>query len=106
MDQYVPYATLIQLRPNDCPKYASCNANICSLDPECCNRIYRKGETVCFYMLEAQKKGAKQRFRGTIEGEIYQAISITIEDLKCRYRPLRNRLERAIRTGSRMGVST
>ena len=57
-------------------------------------------------MLEAQKKGAKQRFRGTLEGEIYQAISIIIEDVKCRYGPLRNRLERAKRTGSRMGGAT
>lgn len=99
---YVPYAELIQLRPCNCPKYQSCNANICPLDPGWFNRTYIKGEPVCFYMLEAQKPKARCRFQGTIEGEIYRAICIVSPQVKSIYGPIRKRLERAQRTKSRM----
>ena len=103
MSHYEPIQELIQLSPSECPKFQSCSANICPLDPDWQKRIYLKGEPVCFYMLEAQKKGARCRFRGTIEGEIYRAICIVVEPMICAYEPLRKRLERAKRTKSRMG---
>jgi len=98
---YVPYTELAQLRPYDCPKYKSCNAPICPIDPGWFSRTYIKGESVCFYMMEAQKPQARCRFDGAIEGEIYQAICRVIEPLKCTYGPLRKRLERAKSTPSR-----
>ncbi len=81
MNNYVPIASLIQLRPNICPRYQSCNAPICPLDPGCLNRVYLKGEAICFYLSEAQKQRAKNRFRGCIEGEIYRAICVVVEPL-------------------------
>jgi hypothetical protein len=98
---YVPCSELIQLSPHDCPKYKSCNAPICPLDPGCFNRIYLKGEPMCFYMMEAQKPKARCRLKGVMEGEIYRAICIVIEPLKCTYGPLRKRLQRAKHTPSR-----
>ena len=98
---YVPYSELIQLLPCNCPKYKSCNAPVCPLDPEWHNRSYRRGEPVCFYMMEAQKLKARCRFKGPIESEIYRAIERVIAPLKCTYGPLRKRLERAKSTPAR-----
>ena len=102
MNNYVPYGALIQMRPNNCPKYSSCNANICPLDPGWFNRTYMNGEAICFYILEAQKPKAKSRFHGAIEGKIYQAICIVVEPMKYTYSPLKTRLERAKITPSRL----
>jgi hypothetical protein len=106
MNYYEPVAELIQLTPQHCDKFPHCSANICPLDPEWEYRTYKKGEPVCYYMLEAVKPGAESRLRGTIEGITYQAIGIVIQPMKCRYGPLKNRLERAKQTNSRMGSAT
>ena len=97
-----PIDRLIKIQTHQCPKYRHCNAPICPLDPEWHKRTYLKGEAVCFYMLEVQKPGAKCRFQGTIEVQIYRAIRGVVEAMQCRYGPLRNRLDRAKRTKPRM----
>jgi len=99
--KYVPYGELIQLRPCNCPKYLSCKAPIFPLDPGWFKRTYLKGESVCFYMLEAQKSRAKSRLKETVEQEIHRAVCIVIADVKCIYGPLGKRLDRARRTPSR-----
>jgi hypothetical protein len=103
MRKYVPIVPLIQLRPSYCNKFQSCNAPICPLDSARLDRAHLKGEAICFYLSEAQKSGARDRFRGCIEGEIYRAICEVEEHLKFAYAPLRKGLERASRTPSRWG---
>jgi hypothetical protein len=97
---------LIKMRPHQCPKYRHCNAPICPLDAHWKKRIYRKGEAICFYMLEAQKPKASSIFQGEIPAEICQAISIIIEDVKSKHAALRARLDRASLTRSRSGGPT
>jgi hypothetical protein len=95
---------LIEIQPSQCPKFERCNAPLCPLDPDWRQRGFFKGEAICFYMLEAQKPRARCKFMGAIEGQIYRAICIVVNDMKCVYGPLRKRLERAKRTRSRMGA--
>ena len=67
---------LVEIVPDQCPKYIHCNATICPLDTRWPDRTYIKGEPICFYMLEAQKPKAKCRFEGTIESQIYCYVLI------------------------------
>ena len=85
-----------------CPKFDRCAASICPLDREWHTRIYRKGEPIRFYLLEYVKPDAKARFEGSMATFIYKAIEKDIENLLCRYAPLRKALERAKGTGSIM----
>lgn len=94
--------------PEDCPKFDRCSAPICPLDQACAERVYRRDETVCFYMLEYVKPGAKQRFRQAAKrlgciGAIYQAIHFLLPTLLSRYAPLKTPLMRAKRTPPRIG---
>ena len=86
----------------DCPKFDTCSAPICPLDPDWRLRVYRKGEPICFYLLEYVKPDARAEFRGCIEVSIHQAIERSIESMSHRYAPLSRALERAKWTGSRM----
>ena len=89
-----------------CPKFDRCAAPICPLDRAYQTRIYRKGEPICFYLLEYGKPNAKARFRGSMATFIYQAIEKDIQNLLCRYTPLRKALERARHTASRLKIKT
>ncbi len=86
----------------DCPRFDKCSAPICPLDREWSLRVYRKGEPICFYLLEYVKPNAKDQFQGSIGVPIYEAIQTSIDAMSHRYAPLRRALERAKRTGSRL----
>lgn len=92
------------MKMHDCPKYSHCNANLCPLDPDISERSYLQGEPVCFYMLESAKKGAENRFKSVHSGDkLLQAIRDTLPALLIRCAPLRKPLDRAKRTGPRLG---
>jgi hypothetical protein len=58
----------------NCPKFEGWPAPICPLDPDWNLRVYRKGEPICFYMLEYVKPNAEAQFQGSIGVQIYAAI--------------------------------
>ncbi len=86
----------------DCPKYQRCNANICPLDTEWPKRKHLAGESVCFYLLEAQKIDAEAIFSTTQRGYLYTAMVEATQAIKCRYGHIKTRLERASKTASRI----
>lgn len=51
---------------NQCPKFATCSASVCPLDPHWRRAHYVKGEPVCFYLREAFKTGRISQFQGTV----------------------------------------
>jgi len=57
-----------------CPKYQSCSAPICPLDPNWRKALHLKHERVCFYLCEAQKDGSEAIFRGRGLGYPYQLM--------------------------------
>lgn len=88
---------------SDCPKYNKCSAPICPLDPDWKKRSMAKDERVCFYLREAVKEGAQQRFSGGIAEEIYrQAVSL-LPQMVIHVNYLQKRLQKAQETGSKMG---
>ncbi len=90
------------MRMCDCPRFDGCSAPVCPLDPDWRLHIYRKGEPICFYLLEFVKPNAKAQFQGSIGVRIYKAIQTSIDAMSHRYASLCRALERAKRTGSRM----
>lgn len=92
------------MKMQDCPKYHHCNANLCALDPELHKRTYLSGEPVCFYMLEAVKSGAETRFKQVPHGDyLLGMIRDTLPALLFRNVPLRKAVNRAKKTGARLG---
>jgi len=60
-------------------------------------------ERVCFYLREAVKEGAQQRFSGGIAEEIYrQAVSL-LPQMVTHVNYLQKRLQKAQETGSKLG---
>jgi len=87
-----------------CPKFDGCSAPICPLDADWPRRIHRKGEPVCFYLLEYVKPGSRARFQGRRAVFLYKAMESAIGRLCSRHAPLRRAVERAKRTGSRLNT--
>jgi len=85
-----------------CPKFDGCSAPICPLDADWPRRIHRKGEPVCFYLLEYVKPGSRARFQGCRAMFLYKAMESAIGRLCRRHAPVRRAVERAKRTGSRL----
>ncbi len=90
------------LKMYHCPRFDRCSAPICPVDPDWKLRVYRKGEPICFYLLEYVKPDAEAQFQGSIGVQIYAAIKKHLDAISHRYAPLSRALERAKRTGSRM----
>jgi hypothetical protein len=86
----------------ECTRFNRCSAPICPLDSDWKLRVYRKGEPICFYLLEYVKANARAQFKGSIGVPIYEAIQTSIDAMSHRYTPLYRALERAKRTGSRL----
>ena len=87
-----------------CPKFDGCSAPICPLDPDWPRRVHRKGEPVCFYLLESVKPGARARFERSMVIALYHAMERSIDALCARHAPLRKALARAKRTGARISM--
>lgn len=93
---------ITSLSPQHCRRFHSCSAPICPLEATPLRRTYRDGETICLYLLEAMKFGSPTRFRGTPEEQVYLKVVGSLESIitHC-VAPLRKRLKRARKTGSR-----
>ena len=54
---------------NDCPKFDSCSAPVCPLDPAWQNIHQLKGERVCYYLTEYSKPAARPILEEALAGE-------------------------------------
>ena len=89
----------------DCPKWDSCNAPLCPIDPDISKRVYLRGEAFCFYMHEYVKPDSYERFKVSHREEIYNAIAEVLKEVLFTYGYIKKRLERASSTPSRMVVA-
>jgi len=62
------------LRPTDCPRFDSCSATKCPLDPEVHSRVYMPGDRVCFYMQLDAKELLTPENRYGLSGEQVEAV--------------------------------
>jgi len=89
--------------PSDCDRFYRCSAPLCPLDPDWRLRIVFRQEATCLYLLEAVKDGAAERFRGAGREEMYRVCLTFIEEALPRCAPLKRALDRAQKTGPRLG---
>jgi hypothetical protein len=87
---------------SDCPKYKSCNAPVCPLDPAWARRLNRNEDSTCFYLCESAKHGSQALFQGLGLEELYESIHRVTSAIVNRYPHIKKVLERAKPTGSRM----
>ncbi|PTQ79818.1 hypothetical protein C8R21_12222 [Nitrosospira multiformis] len=86
----------------DCPKFQSCNAPVCPVDPAWVRRLNRKEDSTCFYLCESVKHGSHALFQGAgLEG-LYKIISRVTPAIARRHSRIKRALERAQQTDSRM----
>ena len=81
------------MKTQDCPRHFTCNAALCPLDM---SGIHRKGEAVCFYLLESGKFGAAERF---LHDPVYQNCLSALPDI--RSADIQKRVAKAANTPTR-----
>ncbi len=86
----------------DCDRFQTCSANICPLDAEWPKRKHLNGERVCFYLIEAQKSGAKAIFDKCERGYLFELMQTATPNIIAKHYPIKRALEQAKQTGSRM----
>jgi hypothetical protein len=87
---------------SDCPKYQSCNAPVCPLDPAWTQCLNANDDPTCFYLCESVKDGSQALFQGAGLEELYESIHSVTPAIVDRHPRIRKALERAKQTGSRM----
>ena len=50
------------MTPSDCPKFETCNASVCPLDPGWREAVHLPSERVCRYLIDSGKPGAKEYY--------------------------------------------
>lgn len=90
-----------EMRPmRECPRYSSCSANICPLDPDWSIRGHVPGDEVCRWLLEAGKPGAVERFTAAQLGDLYEVARHSLPAICRRHADVARAVERARTTGS------
>lgn len=94
-------------KPNmkQCPKFHDCNAPVCPLDKNWRNCRTRKDEQVCFYLREASKPDAEERFAGRKDEAIFKIAYAYLPMMKRYDSVLRRRLEKTSLSGSRISAA-
>ena len=94
-----------EIKPSQCPKHSKCSAPLCPLDPDWEKRKMIKEDRVCFYLLEASKPGADERFEKRKDKTIYLVACSRMPFMKKRNRMLGKRLERASLTSTQISAA-
>lgn len=63
------------MKIEECPKFDKCNAPACPLYKPVSQQVHRKGESVCFYLTEAQKIDPKAVFDGSGLTELHELMA-------------------------------
>lgn len=88
-------------RPEDCPRYDRCSANVCPLDADWHKRRHVRGDETCFFLTESAKPNAVENFASLGVGWLLDIANHVRAD-KCLPDGIRETLERAKTTGSRI----
>lgn len=86
----------------DCPKFDSCSAPICPLDPDWHLRRHLSGEPVCLWLRELSKPGGKAILRGCVPMEVATAIRVAYLKIIVRQRLIKIALERSAQSTSKV----
>jgi hypothetical protein len=87
---------------DQCPKFQTCSAPICPLDPDWHKRKHLSCDRCCFYLLEAAKTDSNHVFECAGLGKLHAAIVTLTPAITNAYSHIKHAVERAKSTGSRM----
>ena len=85
-----------------CPKLNRCSAAICPLDKNWNQRAHLEDDSVCFYLLESVKRGAKKRFEGDQLYQLYETIVRVRSAINNSHKRIARKLNSSKTTSSRM----
>jgi hypothetical protein len=90
-----------------CPKFESCSAPVCPLDPIWRQVPHLAGERVCLYLTERAKNGGEARLSNVLPTQLAELVSEAYSELLARdacaargHGEIRRTIERAAETGS------
>src|SRR5262245_61078724 len=95
-------AAVSLLIPVDCPRFQTCNASICPLDPLWPSAVHLRGEKVCPYLLGSGKAGADEKYQGD---PVFAACLARLPDVTAAHPDIARRVEKAARTAFKKGQS-
>lgn len=88
--------------PNVCPRWDGCAAPVCPLASDWQRHRHLDGERICGLLCELAKDGGEARLRGVLSAVLVDRLAEVAPAITSRWYPIRKRLQRASRTGSRM----
>jgi len=68
-------------KPEQCPKYESCNANVCPLYERWRRTTHLDGERVCLWLREWSKAGGAERVRERLLPDLAEAVSVAHSEI-------------------------
>ena len=86
---------MIKLRPEQCPRFNRCSAPICPLDPDWSRSKMLRDEHMCYYLAEASKAGAYERFRERHDFDIYMVAEESLPGMRKAFKELDREIKRA-----------
>jgi hypothetical protein len=89
-------------RRNPCPRFDSCSAPICPLDPKWPTAQHLPHERVCGLLTELVKAGGEPRLRVSLPASEIDTLISVWQRIVARWRPIAKRLAKAARSGSRI----
>jgi hypothetical protein len=87
---------------SECPRYLTCSAPVCPLDPIWKRRKHLPGERVCIWLSELAKPGGPQILEQELAADAAQDITQRAPLISVKFSLIRRALERAARSGSRV----
>ena len=89
---------------NNCPKWDSCNAPVCPLDPNWPAHRHLAGEPVCLWLRELVKNDGERVLRHSLTEVNVEKVIAVKEILYARGGELKFRLERASKYASKVNT--
>jgi hypothetical protein len=90
--------SLLDQGPRACPKYQSCSAGICPLDPSWRRSHHLAGEPVCKYLLASGKAGAADHYQGD---PVFPVAAGLVDEIARQFPSISREVARASRSGFR-----
>ena len=88
----------------DCPKFDSCSAPICPLDPKWESRSHLDGERVCYYLTMCQKSTVKPVIWGGQPLELRKVIAEQHPKIIALHPLIKRQLMRSFTKSSRLAI--
>ena len=90
------------MSPENCPKWMSCNAPICPLDPDWRRRRHVAGERICLWLREWAKSPSGGKWSLALGGEIAAEVQRVAPEIRAADSDIRAKLKAASLRGSKI----